>query len=248
MVQLHQLHLLSGTEEAGMNKNVSFYQFDKKEKLYEELINTVVSKLESAVEKDGIAIIAVSGGSTPKQLFEKLSHMNLPWEKIYITLVDERWVPNTHEDSNEKLVKDFLIQNKAVDANFIPLKLDFKTPFEAVKECGKQFETFKEKIDIVILGMGGDAHTASFFPKDENLHNAFTTKEICAATIPTDAPHQRMTFSLSKLLEAKDIFLHIEGEKKLDVYQKASHEGVIEAMPIRAFLFNEKPIKVYYAD
>lgn len=231
-----------------MNKNVSFNQFDKKEKLYEELTNTLVHKLEQAIEEDGIALIAVSGGSTPKPLFEKLSHMTLPWEKIYITLVDERWVSNTHEDSNEKLVRDFFIQNKAINANFIPLKINFNTPFEAVQECGKQFDTLKKNIDIVVLGMGGDAHTASFFPKDENLHNALTTKDTCAATIPTDAPHQRMTFSLSKLLNAKDIFLHIEGEKKLDVFQKASHEGAIEEMPIRAFLFNEKPLKVYYAN
>ncbi len=231
-----------------MNKNVSFSQFDKKEKLYEELTNTIVCKLEKAIEENDLALIALSGGSTPKPLFEKLSHMTLPWEKIYITLVDERWVPNTHDDSNEKLVKDFLIQNKAIKANFIPLKLDLPTPFDAVNECGKQFDTFKQNIDVVILGMGGDAHTASFFPKDENLHNALTTKDTCAATIPTDAPHQRMTFSLSKLLSAKDIFLHIEGQSKLDVYQKASQEGKIEDMPIRAFLFNEKPLKVYYAD
>jgi len=231
-----------------MNKDVSFYQFDKKEKLYEELTNTIVCKLEKAIEEDGLALIAVSGGSTPKPLFERLSHMTLPWEKIYITLVDERWVENTNEDSNEKLVKDFLIQNKAIHTNFIPLKLDTETPFESIKNCAKQFETLKQNIDVVILGMGNDAHTASFFPKDENLHNALTTKNICAATIPTDAPHQRMTFSLSYLLKAKDIFLHIEGKNKLDVYQKASHEGKIEDMPIRAFLFNEKPIKVYYAD
>jgi len=231
-----------------MNKNISFHHFNEKQKLHEQLSNTLVSKIEKIIEDDDRVLIAFSGGSTPKPLFEKLSHMNLAWEKVYVTLVDERWVDNTHNDSNEKLIKKHLLKNKATKAKFIPLKLDTASPFEGTKKCAKQFENIKADIDIVILGMGTDAHTASFFPKDENLHNALDTKEMFAATIPTDAPHQRITFSLSKLLKAKDIFLHIEGKNKLEVYNEASKEGDIKKMPIRAFLYNEKPLKVYYAD
>lgn len=230
-----------------MNKNISLHTFKQKTDLQEKLCKKITSIINETLKQEEYAVMALSGGSTPKPLFERLSKVDLDWSKVILTLVDERWVENTNKDSNEKLIKDYLMQNQASKASFIPLKLEYDTPFEAISECSKQFKDIKQSFDIVILGMGEDAHTASFFPKDRNLKNALSTKEICAPTIPSDAPHQRMTLSLDKLLKAKNIFLHIEGEKKYNVYNNALKDGSIEDMPIRSFLRNEKNLEVYYA-
>jgi 6-phosphogluconolactonase len=228
-----------------MNNN--FNQFESKEKLHETLCAEVARLLDEGIKSDGNAVLAVSGGSTPKPLFEKLSGIPIEWEKVTITLVDERWVNNTHKDSNEKLIREYLLQNYAAKVKFIPLKSDDATPFKGVTNCNIELSKLKNSFDVIILGMGTDAHTASFFPKDENLSNALTTNLSCAATVPSDAPHKRITLSLNKILKAKNIFLHIEGEFKKFIFNKALEDGKSEDMPIRALLNNKKTLEVYYA-
>ena len=229
-----------------MNNNFNY--FSKKEELHTSLAQKVADLLEQAIKEDGKAILAVSGGSTPKPFFKELSKIDLDWEKVKVTLVDERWVENTHDDSNEKLVHENLLQNYAQKASFIPLKNCSSSPFEGQKECNGILENLNKPIDVLILGMGTDGHTASFFPKDENLENALNTKELCAATIPSDAPHQRMTLSLNTILQAKELFLHLEGQKKKEVYNEALKEGLVEHMPIRSILKDKKSLEVYYGE
>lgn len=228
-----------------MNNN--FYRFDSKQQLHDTLAQNIAFVLKESIRDEGNAVIAVSGGSTPKPLFEKLSNIKLDWSKVTVTLVDERWVDNTHNDSNEKLIREHLLQNYAQNAKFIPLKNEASTPFKGIEDCKNKFCDIKDSFDVIVLGMGADGHTASFFPKDDNLSNALTTKQCCAATIPADAPHQRITLSLSKILKAKHLFLHIEGEIKKDVFNKALKEEKVEDMPVRAILNNKKTLEVYYA-
>ena len=104
--------------------NNYFHQFDSKTELHTELANIVASLLEKSIAVDNKAILAVSGGSTPKPFFKELSKISIPWQNVFVTLVDERWVEPTHNDSNEKLVRDHLLQNHAKNASFIPLKND----------------------------------------------------------------------------------------------------------------------------
>jgi 6-phosphogluconolactonase len=231
--------------EAGMNNQL--HTWATKEELHTQLAERIAEILQQTIAQEGAAFMAVSGGSTPKPLFAKLSTYELEWEKVTVTLVDERWVDPEHQESNEKLVKEHLMQNRAASAQFIPLKNSAKDPFAGVALCNEQFQALPKPLDVVILGMGTDGHTASFFPDDTHLHHALTTGDFCAATIPTDAPHQRITLSLQRLLHAKYCFLHIEGEAKKAVFDHALQEGAVELMPIRAFLHNDKPLEVYYA-
>jgi 6-phosphogluconolactonase len=231
-------------EGAGMNNYL--HQFNNKSELHIELANIVASLLQKSISTDTKAILAVSGGSTPKPFFNELSKINIPWQNVFVTLVDERWVGNTHKDSNEKLVREHLLQNLAKKASFIPLKNSSPTPFEGQWECNDKLRNLGKDIDVAVLGMGTDGHTASFFPKDENLDKALHTKELCIATIPSDAPHQRITLSLNTLLKTKHLFLHIEGKEKKAVYEKALKPEPKYEMPIRALLRAEKTLEVYY--
>ncbi len=217
--------------------------------LRENLTARVTGILSEAIEQKGRAFIALSGGSTPKAFFQQLCKADIAWEKVIITLVDERWVDPQTSDSNEYLIRHFLMQDKAVKANFVGLKGSIEELSEAVADCRVRLQGFDDDFDLVILGMGEDGHTASFFPGSEELTAALTSQDECVAITPPEAPYKRITLTLSRLLRTRNIFLHIEGHKKEEVFKEALKEGSVEAMPIRAFIRREeKPyLEVFHA-
>lgn len=235
-------------EEVGTMTNLKSYK--QKEELLEELSLDIISILEEAIEENGKASLLVSGGNTPKPLFEKLSNIDVSWDKVTISLVDDRWVPSDHKDSNELLVKENLLQNKASKAKFVGMYIDGKTAFESDDECSAIYEEKVFPFDVVILGMGGDSHTASLFPENEKLDEAYDLKNdnLCISIRPTTALHDRMSLTLASILCAKNIILHIEGEEKLKVYEDALKSEDIYKTPISAVLNNKDSyVGVYHA-
>jgi 6-phosphogluconolactonase len=209
--------------------------FESRGSLCSALATDVANALQHHVRTKGNACLAVSGGSTPKLFFETLSRFDIPWSKITVTLVDDRQVPETNLRSNARLVRENLLQNNAAGAAFIPL---FENP-EA-----KNAPT----LDVVVLGMGSDGHTASLFPGGDHLGEAInpkTKKRLMKISAPA-ADEPRLTFTLPALLDASLLCLHIEGQEKRDVLNKALAEGPVEAMPIRAVLRSKKPLTLYW--
>jgi 6-phosphogluconolactonase len=205
--------------------------------LAKQLASDVAEALSQSLAAKGSAVIAVSGGSTPKLFFEELSGRNLDWSRVTVTLVDERQVPETSDRSNAKLIRENLLRNRAARANFVPL---YNNPVVA------DIASF----DAVILGMGSDGHTASFFPGGDRLSEALdpgTTKRLVAIKAP-GAGEPRLTFTLPVLLEARLLGLHIEGDDKRRVLEDALKEGPIEAMPVRAILRAQKPVSLYWCN
>ena len=96
--------------------------FDNPEALTSAFAEDLVSILKTGIRTRGRASLVVSGGRTPLALFKQLSETNLEWDKVDITLADERWVDEDHADSNTSLVKNNLIKNKASAARFVELK------------------------------------------------------------------------------------------------------------------------------
>ncbi len=232
-----------------MKHNSIRHNFSSNIHLYENMKKRVMSIVSKAIEEKDQAVIALSGGSTPKQFFELLAEADLLWEKVYITLVDERWVDAEHSDSNEYLVRHSLMKGKASKANFIGLKDGEDTVMDALKTCKKNLQQLHDDFDLVILGMGEDGHTASFFPGAKELSSALSSDETCVAITPPKAKYKRITLTLSRLLKSKNIFLHIEGSKKFKVLNEALKEGGVEQMPIRAFIHRDtRPyLEVFYA-
>ncbi len=199
------------------------------------LAEDVAGWLTAAIEKQGSAVIAVSGGSTPKPFFAALSKQKLDWSKVTITLVDERQVPEDNPRSNARLVRDNLWCNEAAVAQFVPLYLN---PLIA------RIAAF----DVAILGMGNDGHTASFFPGGDNLAKAIDpeTKDAVIMMNAPGAGEPRLTFTLPRLLAANHLCLHIQGQDKMQVLEKALGGTDVFAMPVRAVLHSDKPLDVYW--
>lgn len=230
-----------------MNNN--FNEFKSKEDLIESFSEEIVNKLENSINEKGSASILVSGGNTPKPLFEKLSTKDIDWTKVKIGLVDERWVDENHQDSNAKLVKDFFLKNKASKAVFIPLHQNNLEVNKAEASCSSLVEKEFFPCDVLILGMGEDFHTASLFPNNDKLKKALDleNKSFCVSMTPKTAPHDRMSLTLSAILKAQNIYLHIQGLGKKQVYDKAINENDFMLSPLSAVLKNkQKNIEVYY--
>lgn len=215
-----------------------------------KLADRVTSALASAIEARGAASLAVSGGSTPKAFFQVLSGQPLDWEKVTITLVDERFVQADNPRSNHLLVNTNLLQGKAKAARFLPLFHEAGSPEAAAKLATAETASIGNPFDVVILGMGGDGHTASFFPGGNNLKTALdpkTPRGIITMEAP-DAGEERLTFTFSSLQDARLLVLHIEGESKKEVLAKAQSAGDEAEMPIRAVLRRAtSPIEIYWA-
>ncbi|HDO31485.1 MAG TPA: 6-phosphogluconolactonase, partial [Desulfobacteraceae bacterium] len=118
------------------------------------------------------------------------------------------------------------------------------------KECAQRLAGLPRPFDVVILGMGGDGHTASFIPGARRLPEALDMKSgrDCLAISPPEAPHERMTLTLPVLLDSRQIILHITGPAKKKVLEQALADGPATAMPIRTILRQQQtPLSVYWA-
>lgn len=224
--------------------------FANGQELADRLAGDVAQRLKAAIDAKGAASIAVSGGSTPKLFFQALSKQPLPWPQVSVTLVDERFVPPENDRSNHRLVAENLLQNEAKDAYFVPLfqagaSADDAATLATVKTAG-----ICDPFDVVILGMGTDGHTASFFPGGDNLEEALDLDEE-KAVLPMAAEtagEERLTFNLSALHDAAFLVLHIEGAAKKDTLEKAQSDLYEEDMPVRAVLNRaDSQVNIYWA-
>lgn len=226
----------------------NFNSFKNKNELIDKLGSYVSNKLNEAIKENDKASLLVSGGSTPKPFFEALSKSDIDWSKVTISLVDDRWLPSNHKDSNELLVKETLLQNNASKAKFVGMYIEDKEAFDCDTLCS---DIYKQKVypfDVLILGMGADSHTASLFPNNEKLDEAYDldTPKLCISIKPDVAPYDRMSLTLKGILSAKNIILHIEGKEKLKVYKEALRSNDTKKTPITAVLNSSKKVEVYH--
>jgi len=206
--------------------------------------------LQEAIAARGTASMVVSGGRTPVTLFNQLAGEALPWDKVWITLADERWVDAHDAASNERLVRTELLQQRAAAAQFVSLKNAAETPEAGVEWAWRSLARMARPFDVVLLGMGDDGHTASLFPNSPHLTQALDTSKppACVAMQAPVPPQQRLSLNLTALLDARRIVLHIQGEGKWSVYQTAKQRGAVELMPIRAVLHQQDvPVDVFWS-
>ena len=219
-------------------EHVGFYSTNSSESLDIALSQNIYEIINEAIKKRGRASMAVSGGSTPKPLFEELSLLDLDWSKVDLTLVDDRWVDADHKDSNELLVRTHFIKNKAERVNFLPLKNDEQTAKQGISLSEEGLQSFTMPFDVIILGMGEDGHTASLFPCSDELKEGMDlkTKNTLVSTNPKSAPYERISLTAKSIMEAKKVFLHLNGSSKLHTIEEAMNLSDSNKMPIYAFL------------
>ncbi|MEM8661976.1 MAG: 6-phosphogluconolactonase [Pseudomonadota bacterium] len=220
-----------------------WHTFATSEELDQELAKYIAEKLQQELTNRGAASLAVSGGRTPCGMFQRLSQCALDWARVSITLVDERKVPVTSADSNERMVREHLLQNFAESAEFVGLA---RSGADTLDDLEKELLAMPKPYSAVILGMGSDGHTASWFPGADNLETLLDPDNPAqlADTTPPAAPHRRITQTLSALMASQELAIHITGQDKLDMLKSAQ----LEEKPIATVLDQKLvPVSIWWA-
>jgi 6-phosphogluconolactonase len=230
--------------ELQLPQGVSTLEFPSAPLLAEALAERVVGQLREAIDARGVATLVVSGGKSPIALFQQLVRASLDWSKVVITLADERWVPIEHVDSNEALLRRYLLVGAVAKAKFIGLYRSAESQEKAALAADEALAELPA-IDVLVLGMGDDGHTASLFPNSPNLAEALDPQGTrrCWPMLAPTVPHQRLSMSRALLASARHPLLSISGQGKLDTLRTAA-SGDEATMPVRAFL--QSPLEIYW--
>jgi 6-phosphogluconolactonase len=233
-----------------MNSEPLVRKFADIEALSQSLANEIAATLRAAVTARGAASLVVSGGNSPIRLFELLRKQELDWSRVCVALADERWVEPSDPASNEKLVREVMLQEAAAAARFLGLKNGAPTSDMGAVSAWETFARVPRPFDTVHLGMGDDGHTASLFPGSPNLSSALdpTAAPGCVGMRAPAPPRSRLSLNLSALLDSRRIVVLITGQQKWRTYLAAAARGPVEEMPIRAILRQTRtPVEVVWS-
>ncbi|PWB30822.1 6-phosphogluconolactonase [Pseudomonas sp. SDI] len=223
--------------ELQLPATVTAHDFSTAAKLADALAGDVAERLRNALAARGAATLVVSGGRSPVAFFQSLAKQPLDWSKVTVSLADERWVPVEHSDSNAGLLKRYLLVGAAAKARFVGLYRPAAN-LETAALAADQAVAELGPIDVLVLGMGDDGHTASLFPGSPNLAEGLQADGArrCLPMLAPTVPHQRLSLTRSVLGQAAFTALSVQGPGKLATLRAALAGDDPQAMPIRAFL------------
>lgn len=216
------------------------------EHIARELAAQIAQMLRAALDERVQATLAVSGGETPKAFFHYLSQQALDWSRVTICLADERWVPNDSPYSNEALVRKHLLINAAAEATLLPVWQHPLMPSAGVQRYAQQLAQLPAPIDVLILGMGADGHTASLFPGMPGLAQALTadSPHCVAGRAPSLEAPERVSIGGHVILHARHCFLHVVGDDKNKALTAALHHTDHLKHPI-SWVFQQRSVRVF---
>ena len=227
-----------------MTARVKRHEYGSREELAEALASGVAAILAGGTSTNSRALLAVSGGSTPDLLFERLSREPIDWASVTVLPVDERLVHPEHPRANARLIRERLLVNAAQPARFAQMgERDGRIAIE--RDEASLAVSGSDGIDALVLGMGTDGHTASFFA-DGDSYDAVTDPRCPVPVMPLRTPSQaeaRMTLTMPAILSARFLALHIEGEAKREVFESAV-EGA--DLPISRVLAEADEIALFW--
>ena len=222
-------------------------QYPDRAVLAQDLAEQVAEQLNDAIEASGKASLAVPGGTTPAAFLRALSVQDVQWQNVSVVLTDERFVPEDSERSNTRLLRETLLQGKAAEANLVPMVLAGKQPEEVLEALSKGVQAVLP-LDVVVLGMGEDMHTASLFPGADRLADALANDAPVLLPMRAEgAGEPRISITAPVLRAAKAVHLLITGSAKLKALEHALMEGPDIDAPVRIIL--ELPeTEIHYAE
>lgn len=227
-----------------------WWEYDSHDELGEAVAGDIAFIVEQALDARGGCVLALAGGRTPFPAYRELVKKRLAWKDVVVVPGDDRLVPPTDPLSNVAgLAKLFL----PVGARVVPLAPDGKDYKTAGKAADARLQDLHWPPDLVLLGMGGDGHTASIFPGpdyDEALNGPSARRAVGVMPdpLPPEAPVPRVTLTKSAIVSAKTLMIVITGQEKREVLEKALAGGASSNFPIGRVLADaEMGVDVHWA-
>lgn len=185
--------------------------------LIERSLVITIDKINTAIAERGVCTIALSGGSTPKPLYEAIAQQKLPWDKIHIFWGDERYVPPDNPESNQLMARTAWLDKVSIPAsNIHPMPTDEADPAVAASKHEQELQQFFQVapgkfpvFDIILLGIGDDGHTASLFPHTEALKVSDRL-----VTVGNKDGQPRITFTYPLINQARYVMFVVVGASK----------------------------------
>ena len=222
--------------------------FDSREQASRAAAERIAAALKRRMDGNGNASLVVSGGTTPAATFAELANTPLEWSRVHVVLSDERWVSPDSDDSNEKLVRDTLLQNHAAEAELLPVYSADADVDERCEQLGDELRQLPFPFACSLLGMGEDGHFASLFPDAEDLDKGLITdwQQLWMPVRTAASPHPRISLTLAALSRSDEIVLLAFGDKKREVIEAAKTPG--SKLPVSALLLQKRaPVSVLWA-
>ena len=198
-----------------------FLEYNDREELVSSVAKILAYDLIASIKDRENVMFSVPGGSTPGPIFDKLCEFDLDWRRVSIILNDERWVPESNERSNTKLLRERLLIKKATLATYISMYSDTITPELGIPKLKKRIDP-NLPISVLLFGMGADMHTASLFPGGDNLDKALSNN--APTLLPmraAGAMEARITLTAQVLNSSRFKHLVIFGQEKRKAFEKA---------------------------
>ena len=230
---------------------IEWWDYDDAAELADAVAGDIQFVIESAIDARGSAVIALAGGKTPLPAYEKLAKAKLDWKRVTIIPGDERIVPLGDPLSNVTALGKIFIPKGARVMPIVPRATD------DYKAAGRSADALMQDLhwplDLCLLGVGGDGHTASIFPGpdyDEALNGPKERRAlgVMPDPLPPEAPVARVTLSRQAIASARALMLAVTGDAKRTVIEDAIKEGAGSPYPIGRVLADvELPVDIHWA-
>ncbi len=218
----------------------------------EAVANEMAEILNLDIRETGRARLLLSGGSTPAPVYQALAELDVHWDRVEVSLVDERWLSPQDRDSNAWLVRESFLK-RAESAHFDPLVRVGKPIFDCVYIANLQAQ-HSQSPSLAVLGMGNDGHTASLFPGSKDLARALESTLPYAALDATGCPGAnqwplRITLTPHGLRKCRQRLLLLRGKQKLEVLKQALESNNAQLYPILNAIDMDGPkLRIHWCD
>ena len=232
-----------------MTENITEHFHTSREHASVAAARLITESLSVRLQKDEAASLMVTGGTGPARCYAELAASKLSWSSVDIVLSDERWVPPTDSNSNEKLIRDSLLVDQAKDARLLSIYASGSTPAEQCRRLNDVMPSLPTPFACALLGMGADGHFASLFPDASNLEAGLDIENAdwCIRVETAASDQLRISMTLATILRSDRIVLLFYGEEKRDIYEQAKAASI--DVPVARLLSQTRvPVHVFWAD
>lgn len=230
---------------------IEWWDYDSADEMAEAVAGDAAFIVESAIDARGAAVIALPGGKTPLAIYEKLAKAKLDWKRVTILPTDDRLVPMGDPMSNiTAIAKVFLPKGGRV----LPITSEAASDYKAAgRAADARLQDVHWPLDLCVLGVGADGHTASIFPGPDFDEAVNGPKErravgVMPGDLPAEAPVARVTLTRQAIVASRALMLAVTGQAKRDVIERAIMDGPMSPYPIGRVLADvELPVDIHWA-